>query len=190
MKKAKIIFLIFTIIFTVKAETNEKDNIDVRKIVQQQIENASKLNYNKKETNFIARFPKKEFDELLLKIPISKGDAINVFIIGEGFFIALLFLFWKRRGVVYKHGKTKKSKSESDEYNSMRELIALREKIKSVNDVNTESERKKLKDNPSIFNFSGKKISQKAKDMFVPKGELMLAAKIKAHEMAQECLES
>ncbi len=108
---------------------------------------------------------------------ISYDTMMKILILGSASVMAVLVVFIRRKRY---NKKFNAKKSFKDNIKSLRE-----EKLFVKNNPKLSEVRNKLGSSPSIYNYSKEGVSNAARDLNISKGEILLAAKIKAHELSK-----
>ncbi len=178
MKYVLIISLIFSVItFAETNSTTNQNNVNVSRIVQQQIKNARQ----KQNNDRIKILPQKS-KENILESSISYFEGMNTTILK---LIFLLFSSVAAASVVVV--KRKKQNEKLSPEKQLKNNIYLIRKEQLIKDENKKLKKVRLKlRKETDFNETEEyKITSKAKNLNISKGELLLAARIKLHEEAR-----
>ena len=108
---------------------------------------------------------------------ISYDTMMKILILGSASVMAVLVVFIRRKRY---NKKFNAKKSFKDNIRSLRE-----EKLFVKNNPKLSEVRNTLGNSPSIYNYSKEGVSKAARDLNISKGEILLAAKIKAHELSK-----
>ena len=173
---------------SVMASANSQaDSINISQMVAAQIEQARRKQLAEKSqpkaaetktlpdntTQTTANFP----SNLPVALNISFGTMMKISIMGVASVMAVLIIFIRRK----RFNKTFRTKrSFKDNIKLLREEKIIAKKYPKLSDV-----RNKLGNSPSIYNYSKEGISKAARELNISQGEIMLAAKIKAHELSK-----
>jgi hypothetical protein len=168
----------------------EADSINISQIVAAQIKQAHKkmlseqskssaaetqtVKYNTTETNTHS------FITLPAVFNSLSTTITKVSILASASFIAAFIVIVRRK----KNNKIFRSKKAlKDNIKLLREERIFVKRNSKMSDV-----RNKLKNNPSLYGQSKEAFSQRAKELNISQGEILLAAKIKAHELSKTWL--
>jgi hypothetical protein len=170
------------------------DSINISDLVKGQVEAAqagiikSGINYQVPEEVKVepvkpkvkAKVKKQEagmFENIILTLNNFNKQYLNVTIFAAGAFLILMFFFGRRLlKVIFGQSKRKLKKS----INLIRNEKPLFLKNKKLYEL-----RSKLADSNNMYDISEETIPGKARTMNVGKGEIMLAAKIKAFQLSK-----
>ncbi len=158
------------------------DSINISALVQTQI-NKARAKLNSAENDVIkteAPAPVQEkswFEGLGLPFNLSDSLTQKILIIVLASFLVLGFVFIKR---------LKSAKKKKPEKILKRNVAFIREeRVLKVENNKLSSVRQKLSADPNYLNSSADNLTKRAKELNIAKGELILAAKIKSHELAK-----
>ncbi len=161
------------------------DSVNIRQLVAAQIEHARKEQVLEKSNRkrMVSKVPVNSYNavdkSLLNNMPGSLNayykTVLKISFLGFISIIAALIIYFRRRLRVRTAFVNKTFK---DNIKLLRE-----EKLFVKNNPKLSKLRNELGSSPEAFNYSKERISKTAKDMNISKGEILLAAKIKAHQL-------
>jgi hypothetical protein len=194
MKRNVLVFFLFSTLIiaqttTIDSTSNkavDKDSVNIRELVQAQIQNAiekqtaaSKVSGSSTKTESVdSSTPQEEqiaSHGLILGVIINQPLHMKIFEISS-FLIITVLLSVRLVGAIQKKS-----------LHVLKEKIAMlrNEKIIYKQDPKLQVIRKQLPNKDSIFNKSDKHISKAAKELKISKGELLLAARLRLFEVGK-----
>lgn len=167
---------------------SKTDSVNIRQLVADQIEQARKKQITMESLPKVAVSPaistgnyetvKKYLNNMPGYLNASFDMVMEISLMGIISILAALLIFLIR-GHHKKRIKTRKTLK--DNIKLLRE-----EKLFVKNNPRLSKIRNELGKSPATYNYSKEKISNAAKDWNISKGEILLAAKIKAHELNRQ----
>lgn len=185
---------------SIEANISQADSIDIRQIVESQIAAVKEKQTESLNTEFYQRIKKNGNvginkqaglnntleDFYILNISPAVHNISNVFssaeeitikvsILAGALFLALLIVFTRRKLLKRDH---KKNNLIKESIKILREERAVKKNDPKMKDI-----RNKLVNNPSFYDSSKAAVSKVARELNIAQGEVLLAAKIKSHEL-------
>lgn len=156
------------------------DSVDIRALVQQQIETARLSAFENEEIKETAAEQTEEEEELTV---VSGSSYFDTTIIG----LSAAFLFSLAGGLFYLLRKNKKNKEETSERKKFKENIKKIRNEKRIDYGNNHLQSIRTGLLGDVGNISGSAavINYEARRRSISKGELYLAAKIKSFELSK-----
>ncbi len=167
---------------------SKSDSVNIKQLVASQIEYARKEQLSEKSRTKDAALPATKsvntvtgnifFNNMPGSLNASYKIIMKISFFGFISLMAALLIYLRRRHL-YKDASI--NRSFKDNIKLLRE-----EKLFAKKNPKLSKLRKELGSSPATFNYSKERISKTAKEMNISKGEILLAAKIKAHEFNRQ----